>query len=169
VDVVLLSVAVGTAILGALWGLVRMATALLAAAGGFFVARLAGPPLAALLFAPALGTGQKLLASLVAGGLAAAVLLASGTGVRKLLERLHLASLDRLLGALAAAGAALFLAALLLALAASAGWEPRGSLTPRLTQLGQHFLAVYSACAKSKTPQASPKSPTNSGQQPAGS
>jgi|GEM_PF-1716557 len=168
-DVVILSVVAGAAVLGALWGLVRMVTVLVAIAGAFFVGRLAGPPLAALLFSPAPGSAQNVLASVLAGALAGAALFASGTGIRKLLEGLRLALLDRLLGALGTAGATLFLASLLLALMASGGWKPEGSITPKLTQVGEGFLSAYKAFAKSRSPQTTPNKPTKSGQQPADS
>lgn len=165
---VLLLVAAGLAILGGIWGLVRMAATAAALAGGILAGRLAGPTLAVWAFGAASGVGYRVAASLLAGGAAFALLLLAGAGLRKLLERLHLSLVDRLLGAAVAASLSLGVSALLLAFAAGSGYTPTGRLATELTSLGQRFLAAYNPPSSNAKPSSNPAKPTRSGQHPDG-
>lgn len=167
-DVLILVVAAGCAVLGGFWGVVRMVSTAGALVGGVLAGRIAGPPLATWAFGPTASLAPKLLASLVAGGLVFFLLLLAGAGVRKLLERVHLSLLDRLLGAALAAALALFLSAVLLALASAGGFPARGRVSETLSSLGGAFLAAYSPPASSTKPNSKPAKPTSSGQHPEG-
>lgn len=161
-------VAAGCAVLGGVWGVVRMVSTVGALVGGVLAGRIAGPPLAIWAFGPTAPLLPKVLASLVAGGLAFFLLLLAGTGVRKLLERVHLSLVDRLLGAGLAAALALFLTAVLLALAAAGGFAAHGGLSEKLTAAGGEFLAAYRPSSNSAKPKSNPTKPTSKGQHPEG-
>lgn len=167
-DALVLVVAFGCGVLGALWGLVRMVAAVGAVVGGVAVGRVAGPALAAWAFGHGASPALKVLASLTAGALAFFLLLLAGAGIRKLLERVHLSLLDRLLGAGLAAALALSVSAVLLALAQTGGFAPHGAVSEKLTSLGGAFLAAYKPSTSSAKPSNSPKKPTSKGQQPEG-
>jgi len=167
-DAVILSVTLGLALLGAFWGFLRILSLVLALLGGVLLGRFAGPPLANLLFPSPPSSGQQLLASALAGALACGLLLLAAMGLRRLLEALHLRLMDRLLGAVATAGMALALSALLLGLAAQGGLQPQGALSEKLAAFGQAFFQVYKETKRSQIPQSNPKNPTNKGQQPKG-
>ncbi|MFN3414587.1 MAG: CvpA family protein [Thermoanaerobaculum sp.] len=167
-DVLILAVAAGCAVLGGFWGVVRMVSTAGALVGGVLAGRIAGPSLAVWAFGPTASLAPKVLASLVAGGLAFFLLLLAGTGVRKLLERVHLSLLDRLLGAGLAAFLALFLSAVLLALASAGGFPARGRVSERLSSVGGAFLAAYRPSTSSAKPSNTPKKPTSNGQHPEG-
>lgn len=164
----MLVVAAGFGVLGGLWGLVRMAAAVGAVVGGVVAGRAAGPALAAWAFGPGASPGQNLLASLAAGALAFCLLLLAGAGMRKLLERVHLSLVDRLLGAGVAAALALFVSAVLLALAQAGGFAAHGTVSEKLTSLGGAFLAAYRPSTSSAKPSNNPTKPTSKGQQPEG-
>lgn len=166
VDILVVSIVFGVAILGAFWGLLRILSLILAISGAAFLGRWAGPPLAEAVFSPAATSYQKLLASAAVGAVAAALLLLAGMGVRRLLQSVHLGFLDRLLGALATMAFGLFLASLLLGLAAMGGLHIHGWLSPQLAQFGRGVLAVYKLSKSSQSPNNSPSSPTKAGQQP---
>lgn len=165
-DILVISVVLGFAILGAFWGLLRILSVILAVSGAAFLGRWAGPPLAEAVFSPAATGFQKLLASAAVGAVAAALLLLAGMGIRRLLQSVHLGFLDRLLGALATMTLALLLASFLLGLAAMGGFPVQGRLSPQLAQFGRGILAVYKLSKSSQSPNNSPSSPTNNGQQP---
>lgn len=167
-DVLILGVAAGLALLGGFWGVVRMVSTTGALVGGVLVGRVAGPPLATWAFGPTASLAPKLLASLVAGGLAFFLLLLAGTGVRKLLEKVHLSLLDRLAGAVLAAVLALSVSAVLLALAAAGGFAAHGTVSEKLTTFGGAFLEAYRPSSNSAKPNSKPAKPTSSGQHPEG-
>lgn len=167
-DILVLIMVLGVGILGAFWGLLRILSLILAIAGAAFLGRWAGPPLAEAIFSPAATSFQKLLASAAVGAVAAGLLLLAGMGIRRLLQSVHLGFLDRLLGALATMGFALFLASLLLGLAAMGGFQIHGRLSSQLAQFGRGVLAVYKLSKSSQSPNNSPSRPTNNGQQPEG-
>lgn len=167
-DALILVVAAGCAVLGGLWGLVRMVAAVGAVVAGVLVGRVVGPALAVWAFGPTAALTPRVMASLVAGVLAFLLLLLAGAGIRKLLERAHLSLLDRLLGAALAAALALSVSAVLLALAAAGGFAAHGTVSEKLTSLGGAFLAAYRPSSNSAKPTNNPTKPTSNGQQPEG-
>ena len=67
-----------------------------------------------------------------------------------------------------AAALALFLSAVLLALASAGGFPARGRVSETLSSLGGAFLAAYSPPASNAKPNSKPAKPTSSGQHPEG-
>ncbi|MGQ9494685.1 MAG: CvpA family protein [Thermoanaerobaculaceae bacterium] len=165
-DVLVISVVLGLAILGAFWGFLRILSLILAISGAAFLGRWAGPPLAEVVFSPAATSFQKLLTSAAVGAVAAGLFLLAGMGIRRFLQSVHLGFLDRLLGAVATMSLALLLASALLGLAATGGFPVHGKLSSQLAQFGRGVLAVYKLSKSSQSPNNSPSSPTNNGQQP---
>ncbi|MCX7894810.1 MAG: CvpA family protein [Thermoanaerobaculum sp.] len=167
-DWVLVAVALGCAILGAFWGLVRMLALALAGASALLLGRLAGPPLAHWAFGTPPTGWTTILASLLSGLVVFALVLLAGLGLRKLLDRLHLTFLDRLLGALTAGGLALAASGILLGLAYRGGATFDGPVVAPLARWGDQLLAAYKPATRSANPNSNPKTPISKGQQPEG-
>ncbi len=165
-DVVVFLVVGGCAVLGMIWGAVRMVSLIAAVAAGVLAGRWAGPPAAQLAGASAqTGTGRMLAVAAVAVVAAVLVWLA-GKGLRRALTALHLGWVDRLAGLVAGGGLAALVLALLLGLAAAGGHGPSTPWAARLAQAGQTFFALQSFSASKTSPSRTPSSPTSSGQQP---
>ncbi len=167
VDLVIVLVIGGCAVLGMLWGAVRMVTLIAAVVAGVLAAHWAGPAAAQLLAgaSPQGGTGRMLATAAVSLAAVVVVWLA-GNGLRRALRALHLGWVDRLAGLAAGAGAAALVLTLLLGLAAMGGHGPPSPWAARLAQAGQTFLAIQSFSASKVSPSRTPNSPTSSGQQP---
>jgi uncharacterized membrane protein required for colicin V production len=166
-DVVILVVVCGCAIVGLWWGVVRMAAWVLAVIAALAAGRWAGPAAADLIAGGgAPGSGTRLFATAVAALLAAVLVLLAGLGIRRALKALHLSWLDRLAGMVIGGGGAALILALLLALAASRGHQPAGVWAARLTHAGERVLGLHSLPSSSATPSSTPSTPTSSGQHP---
>lgn len=142
-DVLILVIVAGCALAGGFWGAVRLGAGVVALVVAVAAGRWAGPSAASLLAggdapSPWLTAAGVALAAMAAGGL---VLLA-GRGLRQGLTKAHLGCTDRFAGALAAAGAALALSAVLLALAGESGYHPASPWSQRLQQAGGDLLAL---------------------------
>jgi len=165
-DTLILLVVGGCAVLGMIWGAVRLATLVAAVGAGVLAGRWAGPSAAQLVGGAAQGGSGRML-SIAAVALAAAILVwLAGKGIRRALKALHLGWVDRLAGLAVGAAAAVLVLALLLGLAATGGHGPSSPWAVRLAQAGQTFLAVQSFSASKASPSSAPRTPTSSGQQP---
>ena len=154
------------AVLGAIWGAVRLATLVAAVGAGVLAGRWAGPAAAQLAGASAQSGSGRVLA-IAAVALAAAILVwLAGKGLRRALKALHLGWADRVAGLLVGAAGAAVVLALLFGLAATGGHGPASPLASRLAQVGQTFLAVQSLSASKTSPSSTPRIPTSSGQHP---
>ena len=160
-DLFVILVVGGCAVLGMIWGAVRLATLVAAVVAGVLAGRWAGPAAAQLLAgAPAQeGAGRVLTIAVVVVWLA-------GKGLRRALKALHLGWADRLAGFAIGAGAAVLVLALLLGLAAMGRHSPSSPYAVRLAQAGQAFLAIQSFSASKAIPSSTPRTPTSSGQHP---
>jgi uncharacterized membrane protein required for colicin V production len=167
VDVFVLLVVCGCAVVGMIWGAVRMATLVAAAVAAVLAGRWAGPA-AAQLFAggPEPTSGERLAAVAVVAILAALLVWLGGLGLRRGVKVLHLGWVDRIAGLAIGAAAALLILAVLFGLAALGGHPPSTPWAARLSQAGQTFLAVQKISARSAIPSSTPSTPTRSGQQP---
>jgi len=165
-DLLVLAVVAGCAVLGMIWGAVRLATLVAAVGAGVLAGRWAGPSAAELVGGSAQGgTGRILTIGAVA--MAAAILVwLAGKGLRRALKALHLGWADRVAGLLVGAAAAAVVLALLFGLAAMGGHGPTSPWASRLAQAGQTFLAVQSFSASKASPSSTPRTPTTSGQHP---
>ncbi|MBZ5587700.1 MAG: CvpA family protein [Acidobacteriia bacterium] len=166
-DLLIVLVVGGCAVLGMMWGAVRMATLVAAIAAGVLAGRWAGPGAAQLVGGTTAQSGSGRTLAIAAVALAAAILVwLAGKGLRRALKALHLGWVDRLAGLVAGAGAAALVLALLLGLAAMGGHGPSSPWATRLAQAGQTFLAVQSFSASKASPSKTPSIPTSSGQHP---
>ena len=166
-DLLILLVVGGCAVLGMIWGAVRMVSLIAAVATGVIAGRWAGPVAAQLLVGASAQSGTGRLLAIAAVALLAAIMVwLAGKGLRRALKALHLGWVDRLAGLAAGAGAAALVFALLLGLAAIGGHVPSSPWAARLAQAGQTFLALQSFSASKASPSKTPSSPTSSGQQP---
>jgi uncharacterized membrane protein required for colicin V production len=166
-DLLIFLVVGGCAVLGMVWGAVRMVSLIAAVAAGVLAGRWAGPSAAQLVAGSSAQSGTGRALAIAAVALLAAVLVwLAGKGVRRALKALHLGWVDRLAGLAAGGGAAALVLALLLGLAASGGHAPSSPWAARLAQAGQTFLALQSFSASKASPSKTPSSPTTSGQQP---
>jgi uncharacterized membrane protein required for colicin V production len=167
VDLFLLLVVCGCAVVGMIWGALRMATLVAAVVAAVLAGRWAGPA-AAGLFAgtsePA--SGERAAAVAVVAIVAAVLVWLAGTGLRRGVKALHLGWVDRIAGLAIGAAAAVLLLALLLGLSALGGRPPSSPWASRLSQAGQTFLALHRISARSAIPSSTPSTPTSSGQQP---
>jgi uncharacterized membrane protein required for colicin V production len=167
VDIVVLLVVCGCAVIGAIWGALRMATLVASIAAAVLAGRFAAPAAARLFTGSAEPTGGQHAFAVVAVAVIAAVLVwLAGTGLRRGVKALHLGWLDRLAGLTAGAAAALLVLALLFGLAALGGRPPSSPWASRLSQAGQAFLALQKFSARSAIPSSTPSTPTRSGQHP---
>ena len=166
-DVLIVVVACGCAVLGAWGGGLRMASTVVAVIAGILAGRWAGPP-AVALFAKGSSAqpAARILATVIVGIVAAGVVLLAGRGLRKGMETLRLGWVDRLGGLLLGGAAALAIMALLLGLAALGGHPPATPWATWLSQMGQGALAVQGLSNSNARPSSSPSTPTKSGQQP---
>ena len=166
-DLFILLVVGGCAVLGMVWGAVRLATLVAAVVAGVVAGRLAGPAAAQLLASgPAQAGGSRMAATAVVALAAAVLVWLAGKGLRRALKALHLGWADRLAGLAVGAGAAVVVLALLLGLAAIGGHCPASPYAARLAQAGQAFLATQSLSASKASPSSMPSTPTSSGQHP---
>ncbi|HVN77127.1 MAG TPA: CvpA family protein [Thermoanaerobaculaceae bacterium] len=165
-DAVIVLVVAGCAVLGTVWGAVRLATLVAAVAAGILAGRWAGP-VAAQLAGTASRGGSARMVTIAAVALAAALLVwLAGKGIRRALKALHLGWADRAAGLAIGAAAAILVLALLFGLAATGGHAPSSPWAARLAQAGQTFLAVQNLSASKASPSNTPRTPTSSGQQP---
>jgi uncharacterized membrane protein required for colicin V production len=166
-DVFVLLVVCGCAVVGAIWGAVRMATLVAAVAAAVLAGRWAGPA-AAQLFASAPGptAGQHAFAVAAVAIVAVVLVWLAGTGLRRGVKALHLGWVDRIAGLAVGAAAAVLILAVLFGLAALGGHPPSSLWASRLSQAGQTFLALHKISASSAIPSSTPSTPTRSGQQP---
>jgi len=166
-DLVIFLVVGGCAVLGMIWGAVRMVSLIAAVAAGVLAGRWAGPPAAQLLVGASAQSGTGRMLAVAAVALVAAIMVwLAGKGLRRALKALHLGWVDRLAGLAAGAGAAALVLALLLGLAAIGGHGPSSPWAARLAQAGQTFLALQSFSASKASPSNTPSIPTSSGQHP---
>lgn len=164
-DVIVLLVVVGCAVAGLIWGALRMVTAVAAVAAAILAGRLVGPAAAALL--PAMDGGhERILGTVLAAAVAVVLVLVAGRGLRRGLEALKLGWIDRVAGGVLAAGGAVAVLAVLLALAAAGGNAPSSPWALGLAGAGQAMLALHGPPASSARPSSSPPSATSKGQQP---
>jgi uncharacterized membrane protein required for colicin V production len=142
-DVIIVLVAAGLALLGAFWGALRIASNVLAVLAGIVVGRWAGPPaagmIAGLFHSPA---AERIAATALVALVAAGLVMLAGRGLRRGVDSLHLGWLDRGIGLLIGGAAGLALVAALLGLAAFGGHTPTTPLAGRLSEIGQAALAV---------------------------
>jgi uncharacterized membrane protein required for colicin V production len=167
VDVFVLLVVCGCAVVGMIWGAVRMATLVASVVAAVLAGRWAGP-VAAQLFAggPEPTSGERLAAVAVVAILAAVLVWLAGLGLRRGVKALHLGWVDRIAGLAIGGAAAVLILAILFGLAALGGHPASTPWASRLSQAGQTFLAVQKISAKSAIPSSTPSTPTRSGQQP---
>jgi uncharacterized membrane protein required for colicin V production len=167
VDVFVLLVVCGCAVVGMIWGAVRMATLVASAVAAVLAGRWAGP-VAAQLFSgrPEPTSGERLAAVAVVAILAAVLVWLAGLGLRRGVKALHLGWVDRIAGLAIGAAAAVLILAVLFGLAALGGHPPSTPWASSLSQAGQTFLAVQKISARSAIPSSTPSTPTRSGQQP---
>ncbi len=165
-DLVILLVVAGCAVLGMIWGALRLATVVAAVGAGVLAGRWAGPAAADLAGASTRSGSGRVLA-IAAVALAAAILVwLAGKGLRRALKALHLGWADRVAGLLVGAAAAVVVLALLFGLAAAGGHAPSTPWAARLAEAGQTFLAVQNFSASRAIPSSTPRTPTSSGQHP---
>jgi uncharacterized membrane protein required for colicin V production len=166
-DLFVILVVGGCAVLGMIWGAVRLATLVAAVVAGVLAGRWAGPAAAQLLAgAPAQEGAGRVLTIAVVALTAAIVVWLAGKGLWRALKALHLGWADRLAGFAIGAGAAVLVLALLLGLAAMGRHSPSSPYAVRLAQAGQAFLAIQSFSASKAIPSSTPRTPTSSGQHP---
>ncbi len=165
-DLVVLLVVCGCAVLGLISGAVRLATLVAAVVAAIAAARWAGPAAAQLIGGPAASGGGRMLAIAAVAVLAALLVFLAGKGLRRGIKALHLGWVDRLAGLVVGAGAAALVLALLLGLASLGGHPPSSPWAARLAATGQAFLAVQSLSASKASPSNTPSAPTSSGQHP---
>ncbi|MGE5237138.1 MAG: CvpA family protein [Acidobacteriota bacterium] len=166
-DVIIGLVIAGCAIAGALWGAIRLASIALALAAAVLAGRLLGPMMTPLVASLGDFHGQqRLLATVAAALVAAAVVLIAGRGLRKGLEALHLSCLDRIAGALVGGGGAALLLAIGLAVAAGAGKVPDTPWALGLAGAGKVLLALHKSPLSNVSPSNTPPTPTSRGQHP---
>jgi len=167
VDVFVLFVLVGCAILGLAWGGLRMATAGAAVTAAVLAGRWAGPAAARFFTGhPEPSSNERLAAAAAAAIVAAVLVWLAGMGLRRGVTALHLGFLDRVAGMVLGAGAAVVLLAVLLGLAALGGRPPSSPWASRLSQAGTTWLALQKLSTKSTIPSSTPRMPTSKGQQP---
>jgi uncharacterized membrane protein required for colicin V production len=167
VDLFVLFVLAGCAILGLAWGALRMATAGAAVAAAVLAGRWAGPAAARLFTGNLEPSSHERMAAVVVVAIVAAVLVwLAGMGLRRGVAALHLGFLDRAAGMALGAAAAVVLLAVLLGLAALGGHPPSSPWASRLSQAGTTWLALQKLSAKSAIPSSTPRIPTSKGQQP---
>lgn len=166
-DAVLGLVVFGCAITGLIWGALKMATFVVAAAGGIAAARFVAPT-ALVLIAPAQAAspGAEVLAALAVALLTATLVLIAGRGLRRGVEFLRLGWLDRLGGAALAALGAVAVLAVLLALAERGGMPASSPWAIRLSELGQTWAGPQQARTSKPSPNKTPETATTSVQQP---
>jgi uncharacterized membrane protein required for colicin V production len=166
-DLLIVLVVCGCAVVGAIWGAIRMATLVVAAVAAVLAGRWAGPAAAHLLTsAPEPGPGAHAIAVAAAAVVAAVLVWLAGLGLRRGMKALHLGWLDRILGLAAGAVAAVLVLALLFGLAALGGHVPGSPWASRLSQAGVTFLALQRFSASNANPSSTPSMPTSKGQQP---
>jgi len=166
-DLFIVFVVCGCAVVGALWGAIRMATLVAAVIAAVLAGRWAGPAAAHLLTsAPVPGRGEHLMAVAAVAVIAAVLVWLAGLGLRRGIKALHLGWVDRVAGLAAGAVAAVLVLALLLGMAALGGHAPSSPWAARLSQAGMTFLALQKISARSASPSSTPSTPTSSGQQP---
>lgn len=166
-DVVILLVIAGCAILGMVWGALRMAAACAAVAAAVLASRWGGPAAARLFTGHAEPTSHERMVAVAAVAIVAALLVwLAGMGLRRGLTALHLGFLDRLAGLLLGAAAAVVVLAVLLGLAALGGRPPSSPWASRLSQAGVTWLALQKFSTSNAIPSNTPRIPTSKGQQP---
>ncbi len=166
-DLFIVLVVCGCAVVGAIWGFIRMATLVASIVAAVLAGRWAGPAAAGLLTRAAEpGRGEHLAGVAAVAILAAVLVWLAGLGLRRGVKALHLGWVDRIAGLGAGAVAALLVLALLLGLAALGGHPPQSGWASRLSQAGVTFLALQKISARSASPSSAPSTPTASGQQP---
>ena len=144
-----------------------MVTLITALIGSIVAARFVAPQAVALMMAHRDPAGHhQALAALVVGAVALVLILVAGRGLRRGVEVLRLAWLDRIAGGAMAAVAAAAVVAVMLALAASGGMTVSSPWALRLATIGRSLLALQQAPSSSATPRATPASATNNGQHP---
>jgi uncharacterized membrane protein required for colicin V production len=166
-DLFALLVIAGCAILGLVWGALRMATAGAAVAAAVLAGRWGGPAAARLFTGHAEPSSHERMAAVAAVALVAAALVwLAGLGLRRGVRALHLGFLDRLAGLVLGAAAAIVVLAVLLGLAALGGRPPSSPWASRLSQVGVTWLALQKLSTSSTIPSNTPRIPTSRGQQP---
>lgn len=166
-DVIIVLVAAGVALLGAFWGALRIASTVLAVVAGIVAGRWAGPPAAGLIAGLFHSAGaERIGATAVVALIAAGIVMLAGRGLRHGVESLHLGWLDRIGGMLIGAAAGLALLAALLGLAAFGGHPPTTPIASRLSQIGQAALAVQKLSMSSAPPAAAPTKPAGTPRPP---
>ncbi len=166
-DLFVLLVIAGCAILGLIWGALKMGAAGAALAAAILAGRWVGPVAAQLFTHQAVpGSHERLAGAFVAGIVAAVLVWLAGLGLRRGVKALHLGFLDRLGGLALGGAAAVVLLALLFGLAALGGHPPSSPWASRLSQAGLTWLAVQKFSASSSSPSSAPRTPTSKGQQP---
>ena len=165
-DLAILLVIAGCAVLGVVAGAVRLAALVAAVIAAVAAGRWAGPAAAGLIGGAAASGGGRMLTIAAVAVLAAVLVSLAGKGLRRGIKALHLGWADRLAGLVVGAGAATVVLALLLGLAAVGGHSPSSRWAARLAATGQAFLAVQNLSASKASPSSTPSNPTSSGQQP---
>jgi uncharacterized membrane protein required for colicin V production len=167
VDLFILLVVCGCAVVGTIWGVIRMASLVAAVAAAVLAGRWAGPAAAHLLTGkPEPGSGERLVAVAAVALVAAVLVWLAGLGLRRGVRALHLAWIDRVAGLAVGAVTAVLILALLFGLAALGGHRPSSPWAARLSQVGETFLALQKISTKSAIPSSTPSTPTSSGQHP---
>jgi len=167
VDVVILLVIAGCAILGMVWGALRMAAACAAVTAAVLAGRWGGPAAAHLFSGHAEPTSHERMLAVAAVAILAALLVwLAGMGLRRGITALHLGFLDRIAGLVLGAAAAAVVLAALLGLAALGGHPPTSPWASRLSQAGVTWLALQKLSTSSAIPNSTPRIPTSKGQQP---
>jgi uncharacterized membrane protein required for colicin V production len=167
VDVFIVLVVCGCAVVGAIWGVIRMASLVAAAVAAVLAGRWAGPVAAHLLTSkPEPSSGEHLVGVAAVAIVAAVLVWLAGLGLRRGVRALHLGWIDRVAGLAVGAVAAVLVLALLFGLAALGGHPPSSPWASRLSQAGETFLALQKISTKSAIPSSTPSTPTSSGQHP---
>ncbi len=166
-DVAVLLVVVGCAVVGVVWGAVRLATAVAAIVAAVLAGRWVGPVAASWLVggSPTHG-GPRVIGTVAAALVAGILVLIAGRGLQRGMEALHLGWLDRIAGAVLSACGAALVVAVMLALAAEGGHPPASPWALGLAGAGKTFLALHNQPRSIATPSRIPATPTSSGQQP---
>ncbi len=165
-DLVILLVVCGCAVLGTIAGAVRMAALVAAIVAAVAAGRWAGPAAAELIGGGAATGGGRMLVIAAVAVLAALLVFLAGKGLRRGIRALRLGWVDRLAGLAVGAGAAALILALLLGLASLGGHPPSSPWAARLAAVGQAFLAVQSLSASKTSPSSTPSAPMSNGQHP---
>jgi uncharacterized membrane protein required for colicin V production len=165
-DLVVLLVVCGCAILGMITGAVRLAALVAAIVAAVAAGRWAGPAAAQLIGGGAATGGGRMLTIAAVAVLAALLVFLAAKGLRRGMKALHLGWVDRLAGLVVGAVGAAVVLALLLGLSSLGGHPPSSPWAARLAAVGQAFLAVQSLSASSASPSSTPSAPTSSGQHP---